>query len=182
MRAAFAHYHRRAALTHEHHLTTYKDFFQPAPYTRSVILLGAAPCHGIQRRAFCPGSGLQSIIAANIVAANAAAKDPQDFGKAFHITRIATHLWEHDTLLHPQLLCKQFVRHSHGKAVDQRSDRHQSIAYATSECEPQSHALKSRRRPRTGPCHFKHPTTSLVDARGRPRWNAAPNKPPLWPG
>ena len=33
-----------------------------------------------------------------------------------------------------------------------------------------------------GPCFFNHPTTSLMDARGRPRWNAAPTKPPLWPG
>ena len=125
-----------------------------------------------------PDPGLQSIIAANVVAANLAADKPDDFGKGFHISRMASQRWQHDTLTHHQLLCEEFVRHPPDKVVHKRANFDQIMTDGTVEGDPQPSVERSQRRPRAGPCYFNHPTTSLMDARKRPRWNAAPTNHP----
>ena len=49
IRAAFSHYNRAAVLAHDSEATNYKDLFVPAPFIKSLMLLGGQRKHGVQR-------------------------------------------------------------------------------------------------------------------------------------
>ena len=169
MRAAFDHFHRAATLTYKHHTISLKDLFQPTPHAASHILLGGLRTHGIRRRACFPQfPDLPSNVAAILVANIQIAAQPHQFGMGTAVPRLLRSQWEPDTLVHYNLQCDDLLKI-------------QKDALKRNAAPPLRQHVHSHRRPRLGPCHFGHPTTSGVDATGKPRWNAAPSVPPLWP-
>ena len=180
----------------------------PVPHAGSLMLLGAPRKAGIKRRMLIEGApALTSVIAANIVLANQTVSNPYDLGHKYCISRMGPPLWEHDTHTHYQLQCEQFIRDRNTDNASPSAVPPPTVRRNTSQPIPTTQAAHtnpvaphvpapavatvapapplpthSRRRPRQGPCVNGHPTTSLVDPRGNPRWNMAPTKAPLWEG
>ena len=137
-------------------------------------MLGALRAHGIRRRMIIqkhPDLPIQ--VAAIFVSANQRATDPKNTGVDVRIPRLQQGVWRPDPLEQVALMCEDFAKRNKGLTKDKPTLRPTP--------PPPTQAHTSRRRPKQGPCHYGHPTTSLIDRTGTPRWNTAPTRAPLWP-
>ena len=178
-RALFSHYHRAATITINNKKATYNQAFAPSPTVRVLTHLGLPPMHGVLRRAILPDTMPLDYThaAATLKSATENIISPANALHHFHPFNrndrqdIAT--WKPDHIQQLELQITKLQNHQKEEKAERLPPRNPP--------PPKPNPPRSHRRPRQGPCYYLHTHTSARDAKGNPRWHAAPTKTP-WPG
>lgn len=145
------------------------SFVGPVQFVSLVRQFGAPALPGFTRRPIINHLVDINYVTVNIWRAAAMSREQKlDFGVGYMCTPTTSTKWQANHTILLDAIEKDTWRQIHLCIQPQEAPNKRLIP-------KQPHQqLISTRRATTGPCHFNHTTTSTIDAKGKPRWNAMP--------